>query len=262
MSSATKTLELLNFFSTTHPEIGLSTLCRLVDWDKATTHRRLKALVQAGLAEQNPISKRYRLGPMILQLAQMRELTVPRKQGTLEPLRQLAEATGETSHVSVLSGDKLFPLSAIESVQHRIRVIMDVQTFPLHATSSGLCALAFGPAELLDIAKKKLTRFTPNTITSADALNESIRNTRASGFGRAAGSFETDVYSLATPVFDQTELFAGTVSCASVATRFTTELEHTVKSQLIKASRQITYNWGGKVPEHIEHTWAQALNES
>jgi len=61
--------------------------------DKATTYRHLQALEETGLIEQNPMTKRYRLGPAILQLAQTREATVPRKLGVQVPLFELANAT-------------------------------------------------------------------------------------------------------------------------------------------------------------------------
>jgi len=256
MSSATKTLELLNCFSAARPEIGLSQLCRLATQDKATTYRRLQSLEETGFVEKNPLTKRYRLGPALLQLAQTREATVPRKAGAAEPLRQLADCSGETAHVSVLSGTTLYKLLAVESPHHSIRVIIDIQSFPLHATASGLCALAFGPDKLFDVATEVLTSFTPNTIVSADALRASIEVTRASGFGWADGSFEAEALSLAAPVFDQSGLFAGAVSVASVATRFTNDLERIIKAQLIEASRQITRNWGGTVPTSVEQAWA------
>ena len=136
MSSAAKTLELLSFFSTARPEIGLSQMCRLARRDKATTHRHLQALEEAGLLEQSPLTRQYRLGPKLLQLAQTREATVPRKQAVMEPLAALAQATGETSHVTVLSGTTVYPLADCESNQHSTRAILDVPSFPLHATAS------------------------------------------------------------------------------------------------------------------------------
>ncbi len=262
MSSASKTLELLDYFSEVRPEIGLSQLCRLAGRDKATTYRHLQALEETGFVEQNPVSKRYRLGPALLQLAQTRETTVPRKAGADGALRDLANATGETSHVSVLSGKALYTLMAFESPKHSIRVIIDIQTFPLHATASGLCALAFGPTDLFETAAANLTSFTPNTITTVDDLHKAMERTRSSGFGQTHGSLETDVYSLSAPLFDQTGYFAGAVSTASVAARVTPELERAVKASLITASREITHNWGGIVPANVEQVWAMSPEQS
>mmetsp|Transcript_7076 Transcript_7076/g.11496 ORF Transcript_7076/g.11496 Transcript_7076/m.11496 type:complete len:270 (-) Transcript_7076:1291-2100(-) len=261
MSSAAKTLHLLDYFTAERPEIGLTQMCRLAGRDKSTTYRHLQSLEGAGFVEQNPMTKNYRLGPKLLQLAQTREITVPRSAGVDGPLHDLADATGETSHVTVLSGQTLYKLRAVESPRHSIRVIMDVDTFPLHATSSGHCALAFSAAELFDLAVQNMIAFTAATVTSANQLRARIEATQATGFARATGSFEDDVHSLAAPLFDQTGLFAGAVSTASVASRFTPDLERTIKKNLITASRAITRNWGGAVPASVEAAWADALAE-
>lgn len=259
LSSAAKTLELLAYFSTTRPEIGLSQLCKLAKRDKATTYRHLQALEETGFVEQNPMTKQYRLGPAILQLAQTREATVPRKAGVEAPLFDLADAAGETSHVTVLSGTTVYELMSCDSPKHGTRAIIDIQTFPLHATASGLCALAFGPEMLMDVALNELQHFTDTTATTSqdlDAIIEAIRNT---GFGRADRSFENEVQGLSAPIFDQTGHFAGAISVASVAARFTPDLERIIKTQLVIAARQISNNWGGTVPAHIETIWAKHL---
>lgn len=49
------------------------------------------------------------------------------------------------------------------------------------------------------------------------------------------------------------------VSVASVATRFDPALERTIMQGLVAASRDITKNWGGRVPQDIEHKWEATL---
>ncbi len=262
LSSAAKTLELMAYFSTTRPEIGLSQLCKLAKRDKATTHRHLQALEKNGFVEKNPITKQYRLGPAVLQLAQTREATVPRKAGVQAPLFDLADATGETSHVTVLSGTTVYELMSCDSPKHGTRAIIDIQTFPLHATASGLCALAFGPEALIDVALNELQPFTRTTATTSEDLHAMVEAIRNTGFGRADRSFEDDVQGLSAPIFDQTGHFAGAVSVASVAARFTPDMERIIKTQLVITARQISNNWGGTIPAQIEAIWAKHFTPS
>ena len=262
LSSTAKTLELLAYFSTTRPEIGLSQLCKLAKRDKATTHRHLQALEKTGFVEKSPITKQYRLGPAVLQLAQTREATVPRKAGVQAPLFDLADATGETSHVTVLSGTTVYELMSCDSPKHGTRAIIDIQTFPLHATASGLCALAFGPEALIDVALNELQPFTRTTATTLEDLQAMVEAIRNTGFGRADRSFEDDVQGLSAPIFDQTGHFAGAVSVASVAARFTPDMERIIKTQLVITARQISNNWGGTIPAQIEAIWAKHFTPS
>lgn len=259
MSSASKVLELLSLFSTARPDIGLSEMCKLAKRDKATTYRHLSVLEAAGFLEQNPITKHYRLGPALLQLGRMREATVPREAGAHPAAAALADKTGETAHVSVLSGTSVFTLLSCESPKHSTRAVIDLTTFPLHATASGYCALAFGPADLFDFACENLSTFNSRTPTTPDALRAIVDDARATGFARSDGRFETEIHSLCTPIFDQTGTFCGGVSVASVAARHTPDLDARIKSALITASRDITKSWGGVIPPTLERTWSSAM---
>lgn len=262
MSSAAKTLELLAYFTTARPEIGLSALCRLAGRDKATTHRHLRALEEVGFVEQNPASKLYRLGPALLQLAQTREATVPRKAAAEAALARLAEATGETSHVTVLSGTTVYGLTACESHSHSTRVIIDVARMPLHATASGICALAFGPPELIEAVGKTPEIFTPNTPATLSEILRIVNQARRIGFAESDRLYGEDTHSIAAPIFDQTGLFAGAVTVASVATRFTPDLGACMKRNLVLAARDITRNWGGTLPHGIEAAWARTFSDT
>ncbi|KPA22933.1 Transcriptional regulator KdgR [Shimia sp. SK013] len=258
MSSATKALKLLSYFSTARPEIGLTQLCRIAGRDKATTYRHLQALETAGFVEQNPLTKHYRLGPAVMQLAQIREATVPRKASAKSALAALADATGETAHVTVLSGTTLYGLCDCESPRHGTRAVIDISIFPLHATASGQCSVAFGDPSLLEAAVANLEGFTASTPTTHSDLAALIETARETGFACANQSYESEIQGIAAPIFDHTGHLAGAVAVASVASRHTAELEHTIKSELITAAREITRNWGGKIPTQIEAVWAKS----
>lgn len=262
MSSTAKALSLLSYFSIERPELGLSQLCRLAARDKATTYRHLQALESVGFIEQSPTTKHYRLGPAFMHLAQLREATVPREDGAKTALKALAATTGETAHVTVLSGVTLYGLVACESPEHSTRAVIDINVFPLHATASGLCALAFGEPDLMTSAQTNLQSFTANTPTTNDQLSEILRRTRETGFAIANQSYEDEIQGLAAPIFDHTGRLAGAVAVACVASRFTHALEQTIKSELIIASRIITRNWGGTVPSKIEAAWTKTVAHS
>ena len=119
--------------------------------------------------------------------------------GTERPLRDLATATGETAHATVLSGTTLYGLAACESPRHATRAIIDLDRFPLHATASGLCALAFGPTGLMDTALSDFTQFTETTAATPDALRAAVAAAHTTGFGRADRSYETEIHRASRP---------------------------------------------------------------
>lgn len=260
MQTVDKAVSLLGFFSTAEPEIGLSELGRLSGFDKAATRRFLVALAKHGFIEQNPDNKRYRLGPAFLRLARIREATVPFTSIVQPLLDRLVSDTGETAHASHLAEGHLVTLATAEP-QRATRVSVNPsEALPLHATASGLACLAFmSPAEAEALLKRGgIGRHTGQTATSLRDIKRLIQATRERGFGRADRSFEDEVIGTAAPIFDWAGKPIGAVAVASVASRFTPELDRTITHAVLDAAVRVTRDTGGAVHARV----AAALQDS
>ncbi len=255
MTVISKALTLLDQFSETQPEIGLSEFCRLSGHDKATTYRYLTSLESVGFVEKNPTSKAYRMGPIVLRLAQVREQTVPRKNTVIEPLDQLAEKIGETAHATVLSGDRLITLANRDTRRYSTRVVVDISDFPLNATASGIVCIAFGPETLMPSALETMRRFTSTTPTTAKALHQAVDFAKAKGVAIADQTYEEGVRSIAAPLFDQSGHVAGAVAIAGLVGRMTPDRDPEAARAVTMASLQISESWGGKVPDALQDLW-------
>jgi len=259
LSTIGKAIELLNWFSTERPEIGLAEFQRLTKRDKTTTYRHLRSLEAVGLVEQNPSTRAYRMGPAVLRYAHIRETTFPQHAGVQDVLPRLADMTGETAHASIIQGDALATLGALESRQHSTRVVVDETLLPLHATASGHVVLAFDEARQWVDALPPFTAFTAHTTTRKAELNSVIDITRQTGFGLVEHGYETGVCGIAAPLFDSSNKVAGAIAVASVASRFNASLVRTIKRELILAARQVSTCWGGRVPTELNETWDKTL---
>ncbi|NNF76821.1 MAG: helix-turn-helix domain-containing protein, partial [Rhizobiales bacterium] len=115
MKTVRKALSLLDLFSESNPEFGLTALAQKAGLDKATTLRMLRAMKMHGFIEQDAKSRKYRLGASLLRLARLREATVP-VIGIIQPvLQQLADKTGETAHAALLAGETLAAVAVAHS---------------------------------------------------------------------------------------------------------------------------------------------------
>lgn len=259
MSTVSKAIDLLNWFSAERALIGLAEFQRLTGRDKATTYRYLSALEQSGFLEQEPTTRAYRIGPAVLRLAHIREVTVPRRAGVIRVLPQLADATGELAHASILQGSSLVSLTDVSSSRYSARVVLSESELPLHATGSGLAVLAYCGPSLRYATCKKLKRYTKNTATTKTELDQKLQNVRDTGFGIGDETYEEGVFGIGVPLFDSTNNVAGALAVASVATRIDKEKINIIKSELIPAARKITHNWGGKVPDELNQIWTNTL---
>lgn len=259
MSTVSKAIDLLNWFSAERAQIGLAEFQRLTGRDKATTYRYLCALEESGFLEQDATTRAYTIGPAVLRLAHIREVTVPRRAGVRRVLPQLAEATGELAHVSILQGNSLMTLTDHSSTRYSARVVLSEPELPLHATGSGHAVLAYCEPSLRDATFKKLKRYTEFTETNQKELDQRLQAVRDTGFGIGNESYEEGVYGIGVPLFDSSTHVAGALAVASVATRVDDEKIDTIKCELISAARQITHSWGGEVPEVLDILWTNTL---
>lgn len=257
MGTVSKALELLDLFTRQRPLIGLSDLARLADLNKATCYRLVTELCDFGLIEQLGTTREYRLGPAVLRLGALREAHVPTRDAAMPVLQALALKTGETAHLSLLIAGRLQTLAFAYSASHLTRVTMeDAQVLPFHATSSGLAVLAFQPeAFQASVLAQPIPALTSSTETSADSLKSRLRSVRASGFAESQGAFQSDVHSLAAPLFDAFGQCTGSVAVAALATRMTDNQRELIRVALTEAATEITALWGGTMPADIASLW-------
>jgi IclR family transcriptional regulator, acetate operon repressor len=248
-STVDKALELLNQFTQSRAQIGLSELARLAELDKATVHRMLTVLAKHGFVEQNEQTKLYRLGAGLLRLARSREASFPISSVIDAELQTLMHQTGETAHASLIAGGSLATVGIVHG-QKTIRVTLDAdQSLPFHATASGIACLAFLPNDKLNsILKRKLAGFTANTPTSPQDVQTAISIVRTKGFAVSDQSYETDVYGIAAPLFSPSGFACGAVAVATPAHRMSREVKARTISAVMDAAVLITRRLGVEPP--------------
>lgn len=251
MGTALNALKLLEYFSYSRPEIGLSQFARLSGANKATTLRHLRALEEFGLIEQNPMSKSYMIGPAALRLAALREIAKPGLDGARTQMRAAMQSVGESLHLSLLEKETLKTALVVETMQHSVRVSLDpTEIIPFNATASGLCMLAFGPEFLSQrLDDGDLPRFTETTVIDPDQIRNQVERIKQTGWSSSNGSFETGVHGFATPVFGIDKLAIGTVAFAVPENRAVPALLPEILTSLHTLSLDLTANFGGQMPE-------------
>jgi DNA-binding IclR family transcriptional regulator len=220
MGTVGKAASLLEQFTLTEPEIGLSELARRTGLDKATARRLLMALAIHRLVEQEPQSRRYRLGAGLSRLARIRDQHFPFVRVAAPVLRALAAQTGETVHLSEYSAGALITVH-VELSAKANRVNVDVgQVLPLHGTASGIAFLAAASDAVAEAyLGRPLEAFTPHTLTDRAELAHAIRQAAAHGYSRSAQGYEEGVHSVAVAIPGPDGQPLGTLAVASPVSR-------------------------------------------
>ena len=259
MSTIEKALTLLDFFSSSRSEIGLTEFKNLSGLDKGTTHRYLNSLKIMGFLEQNRVTRGYRLGPAVMRLANVRERTTPMARIVRSHIDPLAEEIGELVHAALPQTGGMSSLYARDGGILGTRVGFDeAELLPFHATSSGIAMLAFGPDTMKDeLHTRQLKSYTSSTTSDLDEVHRLISKAREQGYVATDQTYEDDVCSVALPFFGADDFAVGTIAIATPSARMTDKMRPLFATRLGNAARAITTDLGGQVPATLDQIWTE-----
>src|SRR5580765_6173288 len=180
-------LAILSAFRSGKPLLGVSDLSREVGLSRSTTHRYIATLAGLGYLQQDQPTRKYRLGPRVLDLGfsainsmDLRELAAPH-------LQALSDETGHTVNMAVLDGADIVYIERCRTSQRGQRDIdlnLHVGSrLPAYCTSMGKVLLAHLGHErqraVLDDVQ--FAERGPNTLTSVDDLVVELERVRIAG---------------------------------------------------------------------------------
>lgn len=214
-------LAILSAFRPARPLLGVSELSRELELSRGTTHRYVATLTKLGYLQQDPATRKYRLGSRVLDLGfsainsmELRAISGPH-------LQQLSDETGRTTNMAVLDGVDILYIERCRSARRGQREIdLDLHIgsrLPAYCTSMGKVLLAALPVHELDarLAEIELAQRGPNTITTRDSLLAELRDVREQGLAVNNEELAYGLRSIAAPVRDQTGEVVAAINLAA-----------------------------------------------
>lgn len=184
-------------------EAGVTELARRLGLHKSTASRLLATLEKRGLVEQDEESGKYRLGLIVIRLAERAEQTLDLRSIAMPELDRLARATRETTGLGVLNGDQMITVAQADGPNLVAMSDWTGRGVPLHSVAAGKVLLASLPErEIMRLVRRGLDRCTERTITQLEPLLEELARVRRRGFATAFGEFDPALNAVAAPVHD------------------------------------------------------------
>jgi DNA-binding IclR family transcriptional regulator len=205
----------------------------------STAHRLLAMLAHHGFVVQDPDSKAYKAGHVLLRigLSSVHSLDIRTQ---LHPLlEELRDETGETVHAAVLQGNQVLYIDSEESPM-ALRVASRVGTLVLaHCTSVGKAWLACESDDFLRglYPSPQLPALTPGSITSRAALMTELAEVRRVGYSRNEGESEVGVGSVSCAVRDRQGKPVAGISVAVPLARMTPDRWEVLAKAVQRTSR-------------------------
>ncbi len=238
-----RALRLLDLFSDERPSWNVSALAREARLNRTTTYRLMSVLEAAEWVARDAATEEYRLGSGLIALG-ARAGRANRLRTIARPLLAgLAETTGETVTLEILSQDDVVIIDEIDSGERYLGAAPDVGTrWPAHATSTGKVFLAFLPdaGEAIGL----LAPLTPHTITDPSRLQRELAKIRELGYAVARDELELGYTAVGAPIFDATGHPAAAISAGGSSARLTGDKLAAVIELVAQTGRRISHALG------------------
>jgi IclR family KDG regulon transcriptional repressor len=242
-----KALRLLMAFSREHPVWGVRQLSAHLGFSQATVHRLLRDLRQYAFVDQDPETRRYRLGNIYFHFLYVYQSNYPLITLAKPAMRELAQHTRETVHLNLIEGEERICVESVESPQ-RLRASMPIgEKSPLYAGASAKCLLAFSSEEFIEdyLRRTRLTPLTANTRTDPQVIRQELQHSRKIGYMASRGERTPGLATLSAPVFDHLGALLASLSVTMPELRYKDQGHRKVCLEaLLKAAASLSQTMG------------------
>ena len=219
----------------------ISDLSVHLNLSKSTVHRLLKTLESSGLVMQDPVTRRYYLGPLILHLASRSVIAhqnlVVCALGEMERLRNRSK---ETVVLHIRVGLKRLCLEELQSSENIRYTAGKGAIAPIHTGSAGKVLLAEMADDELDLLLRNLHLVSvgPRTITDKNVLLKELEKVRKQGYAMSFSERLPGGASVSVPIRDYVCPVA--LSVLGPDNRFTLKVMGRVLEELRVSAKRIS----------------------
>lgn len=149
----------------------------------------------------------YRLGSRLLALA-ARAVNESKDYDlaaiSLPHLRRLVAETGEGCKVSVIDGNEVLVIAAVDGQKEYALTVVPGQRLPIHAgAASKVLLAALSKHELAERLQASLVRYTGRTQTDGKKLAAELAKIRRQGWAQDKGEYAPSIHAFAAPIPDR-----------------------------------------------------------
>lgn len=241
MQSVLRALSVLEAVARSQP-VGISALARSLGIPKATVHRILRTLGEAGwLAPQGaPGEQRWVLtaralavGARVMSQDDLRERARP-------ILEELGRRTDENIHLSVPDGDSLVLIDKVPSSRPVQTVAQVGERVPMVLTASGWAFLSHLPTSELTTRVPPVVDLADGTSLTRKEVLAELEAVASRGFAVNPGRWRTDVSAIGSAINDRQGQPVAALSISLPSYRLTDDLHEPYGQLVMEATKRIS----------------------
>jgi DNA-binding IclR family transcriptional regulator len=236
-----KILELL----AAHGELSVSEAARLMDTNRAGSHRFISTLKDLGYVEKNSHNK-YQPTLKILALSQKVADRFEIRRMAKPYMHRLSMMYKETINLGLFKNQEIIHIDKIDSLEVLRMDSALGDKAPAYCTGLGKSILAFLPdhelAHYLDTVERK--PLAPNTITDKEQFLAELARIRQNRYAVDDEEMTIGLRCIGTPIFDHNHYPAYAISISGPAMRLTHRVLEEMKSNILKVSEDLSLKMG------------------
>ncbi|MFZ4452754.1 IclR family transcriptional regulator [Salibacterium aidingense] len=246
VKSIDRALTIVKLVSAKKDGFSVTELAAQMGLNKSSIFRIVSTLIDHGFIEQDPETKKYRLGYQYLELSSKLLDSIDVRKEAAPYLKQLEELTNEVIHLVIYSQKDAVYIEKLEG-NETLRMHSQVgKRAPMHCTSAGKTILAFLPEEeareVMD--ERGLPPHTEHTITEESELFDHLKDIRRKGYGFEREENEVGITCIAAPIFNFKEEIAGAISISGPTIRMEKDRIHELKDPILEAGANVSSRLG------------------
>ena len=245
VQSIERALDIIEAVAVEQEGLGLTEIAGCTGLHKSTAHRIIATLVNRGYLDRTH-GNRYKVGLKLIEAVSCYINSLELQTEARPYVAQITAHLGLTSHLGVLDGDKVVYIEKMDVVS-TVKMYSQIG-LRMHAycSSLGKCLLANYSKEQLDKIMQGcgFTRFTPNTITSIEALHREIAKVRKQGWAMDDEEYELGHRCIGAPIYDYRGDIIAAVSASGDKHILTDDRIDEVSGYVMKVALQISKDMG------------------
>ncbi len=238
-----KAILVLKCFSEWDSSLSTTELSQKLDTKKSTISRILTTLKKHDFLEQEPGTRRYRLGPGMARIARAfnRNLNSEIVSVAKPVSDRLRDEIKETIHIEILSGNNIY-LAYAARTPNPVALMIEVgyQAKP-HVHAGAKAIVAFSDTQEIDRwLSRDLSKHNINTITDIEKLREIYGKIRQTGIAYDWEENLIGVNAVAAPIFNQRDYPVAAIAIVMPSYRMGKKWDNNIIEKLKDAANKIS----------------------
>jgi IclR family KDG regulon transcriptional repressor len=245
VQSVNRALKLIFLFTHDTPRLGITEMSKTLGLSKPTVHALVRTLVNQGMLEQDPETRKYRLGFKLYELGIVLAGSLEINQKGAGLAYQLANETGLVARIAIWGLNSALITVNIEPRSHLYFIHQIGPRIPAYCSAVGKALLAYIAPGDLDayLEQVHLNPLTANTITKKENLLEEIKEVRRRGYSFDREENLLGLACIGTPVFGWGGRLEGAISVSGDARVIYQETD-SLLPELLKTGKEISQSMG------------------